>query len=142
MTTLATITPRRQRAPGQRAERVDRRQLLRLLEAYSRGTPGLSLGDVARRLGVTPARISQILAGQTRLPLSRRLVRRCRQRGQHLRGQAGRSLRLLSDDEVREARRRRAGGETLQAIAGDLGVSRGVMSRVVRRLSYGDIDDR
>jgi transcriptional regulator with XRE-family HTH domain len=143
MKTVPTVTPRRQRggAPGQTAERIDLRRLRHLLEAYSRGA-GLSLGEVAARLGVTRARISQILGGRTRFPLSRRLVRRCRERGQHMRGQAGRGLRLLSDKEVREARRRRAGGETLQAIADDLGVSAGVISRVVRRLSYGDVEDR
>lgn len=69
-------------------------------------------------------------------------MRRCRARGQHLRGQAGRDLRLLSREEICEARSRNAWGKTLQAIASDLGVSKGVMSRVVRRLSYGDVKER
>jgi hypothetical protein len=133
---------RRGRALGERSGRIDRRRLVWLLTAYARGAAGLTLAAIAGRLGVTQARISHILAGRTKRPLSRRLVRSCRARARQLRGERGRAARALTDAQVRAARRRRGGGEPLRSIAADLGVSEDLLSRAVRGNSYRDVTGR
>jgi AraC-like DNA-binding protein len=131
----------RGRALGRRARRTDRRQLRWLLEAYARGARGLTLAVVAQRLGVTQAYLSHLIANRTRSPLPRDLVRRCRVRALAQRGQGARSRRRLTDEQLREARRRLANGERLKHVAADLGVSSSLLNHALCGRSYRDVTD-
>lgn len=49
------------------------------------------------------------------------------------------AIRKLTDDQVRDARRRIADGEALKSIAADFGVDKGTLSNLKRGLFYGDV---
>lgn len=52
------------------------------------------------------------------------------------------AVRKLSDDQVREIRRRLANGDTQKAIAADYGVDKGTISNIKRGLFYQDVADK
>ncbi|MGG5891058.1 hypothetical protein ACLF3G_28690 [Falsiroseomonas sp. HC035] len=130
---------RRGRRLGRRARRIDRRQMVWLLTAYSRGAAGLTLKEVGRRLGVTQPQISHVIAGRTAQPLPRQLTKQCRARARFLAGQRGRSLRHLTAEQLCEARRRIGDGESLKKIAADLNVSTSLLNHALRGRSYNKL---
>ena len=50
-------------------------------------------------------------------------------------------LRILTDDQVREARRRYEAGEQIASIARDFGVKHDVVNYAARRATYRDVPD-
>jgi hypothetical protein len=60
-------------------------------------------------------------------------------RGRYKVPRHNRWLRKLTDDQVREARIRRAHGERVQTLADDYGVSIGTMDNLLKRATYQDV---
>jgi hypothetical protein len=86
------------------------------------------IGAASRKRRHTPewrAYMSRVLAGRQFSPEHRALL--------------SKRLRKLTDEQVRDARRRLAAGDTCSAIARDYGVDKGTLSNLKRGLFYGDV---
>lgn len=97
-----------------------------VIEARNRYAQGATLSSIARGYGVNTQTMRSAVYGLTWTHVPN--------------AQVGRPKKVLNNEIVREARRRRAGGERVASIARDMGLNRATLSGAIHGHNWGHVD--